>query len=118
MKYVSPGHLDSIVSVQPRYENFIGGKWLAPTMGKYRVNLSPATAKPICEVADSTFRAGRAIKTGRVWTNFYHQYPAGAAFGGYKISGIGRETHKMMLEHYSQTKNLLVSYSTKPLGLF
>ena len=51
-------------------------------------------------------------------TNCYHQYPAGAAFGGYKISGIGRETHKMMLEHYSQTKNLLVSYSTKPLGLF
>ena len=54
MKYVPPGHLDSIVSVQPRYENFIGGKWLAPVEGKYRVNLSPATAKPICEVADST----------------------------------------------------------------
>jgi len=64
------------------------------------------------------FRVGRAIKAGRVWTNCYHQYPAGAAFGGYKISGIGRETHKMMLEHYSQTKNLLVSYSTKPFGLF
>ncbi len=67
---------------------------------------------------DRAFRAGRAIKAGRVWTNCYHQYPAGAAFGGYKISGIGRETHKMMLEHYSQTKNLLVSYATKPLGLF
>ena len=64
------------------------------------------------------FRVGRAIKAGRVWTNCYHQYPAGATFGGYKISGIGRETHKMMLEHYSQTKNLLVSYGTKPLGLF
>jgi aldehyde dehydrogenase len=64
------------------------------------------------------FRMGRAIKAGRVWTNCYHQYPAGAAFGGYKISGIGRETHKMMLEHYSQTKNLLASYSTKPLGFF
>ena len=64
------------------------------------------------------FRVGRAIKAGRVWTNCYHQYPAGAAFGGYKISGIGRETHKMMLEHYSQTKNLLVSYCPKPLGLF
>jgi aldehyde dehydrogenase len=64
------------------------------------------------------FRIGRAIKAGRVWTNCYHQYPAGAAFGGYKISGIGRETHKMMLEHYSQTKNLLVSYGTKPLGFF
>jgi len=58
------------------------------------------------------------IKAGRVWTNCYHQYPAGAAFGGYKISGIGRENHRMMLDHYSQTKNLLVSYSTKPLGLF
>ncbi len=64
------------------------------------------------------YRMGRAIKAGRVWTNCYHQYPAGAAFGGYKISGVGRETHKMMLDHYSQTKNLLVSYSSKPLGLF
>ncbi len=64
------------------------------------------------------YRMGRQIKAGRVWTNCYHQYPAGAAFGGYKISGIGRENHAMMLDHYSQTKNLLVSYSTKPLGLF
>jgi aldehyde dehydrogenase len=64
------------------------------------------------------FRMGRAIKAGRVWTNCYHLYPAGAAFGGYKISGVGRETHKMALEHYSQTKNLLVSYSTRPLGFF
>ncbi len=64
------------------------------------------------------YRMGRAIKAGRVWTNCYHQYPAGAAFGGYKISGIGRENHRMMLDHYSQTKNLLVSYSDKPLGLF
>ena len=64
------------------------------------------------------YQMGRAIKAGRVWTNCYHQYPAGAAFGGYKISGIGRENHRMMLDHYSQTKNLLVSYSTKPLGLF
>jgi aldehyde dehydrogenase len=67
---------------------------------------------------DRAYRMGRAIKAGRVWTNCYHQYPAGAAFGGYKISGIGRETHKMMLDHYSQTKNLLVSYSSKPAGLF
>ena len=64
------------------------------------------------------YKMGRGIKAGRVWTNCYHQYPAGAAFGGYKISGIGRENHAMMLDHYSQTKNLLVSYSTKPLGLF
>jgi len=64
------------------------------------------------------YRVGRAIKAGRVWTNCYHLYPAGAAFGGYNISGVGRENHAMMLEHYSQTKNLLVSYSTKPLGFF
>jgi aldehyde dehydrogenase len=64
------------------------------------------------------YRMGRAIKAGRVWTNCYHQYPAGAAFGGYKVSGTGRETHKMMLEHYSQTKNLLVSYDPAPMGLF
>jgi aldehyde dehydrogenase len=64
------------------------------------------------------YRMGRAIKAGRVWTNCYHLYPAGAAFGGYKISGVGRENHQMMLEHYSQTKNLLVSYSTKPMGFF
>ncbi len=67
---------------------------------------------------DKAYKAGRAIKAGRVWTNCYHQYPAGAAFGGYKISGIGRETHKMMLDHYSQTKNLLVDYSSKALGFF
>jgi aldehyde dehydrogenase len=64
------------------------------------------------------YKMGRGIKAGRVWTNCYHQYPAGAAFGGYKISGIGRENHRMMLDHYSQTKNLLVSYSSKTLGLF
>ncbi|HEY5267073.1 MAG TPA: aldehyde dehydrogenase family protein [Acidimicrobiales bacterium] len=64
------------------------------------------------------YRMGRGIQAGRVWTNCYHLYPAGAAFGGYKNSGIGRENHQMMLEHYSQTKNLLVSYSSKPLGFF
>src|SRR3954463_7332437 len=64
------------------------------------------------------YRAGRAIKAGRVWTNAYHLYPAHAAFGGYKQSGIGRENHKMMLDHYQQTKNLLVSYSPKALGFF
>jgi aldehyde dehydrogenase len=64
------------------------------------------------------FRMARGIKAGRVWVNCYHQYPAGAAFGGYKVSGIGRETHQMMLEHYTQTKNLLVSYDPKPLGFF
>ena len=64
------------------------------------------------------FRMGRAIQAGRVWTNCYHMYPAHAAFGGYKISGVGRETHKMMLDHYTQTKCLLVSYDPNPLGFF
>ncbi len=64
------------------------------------------------------YKMGRGIKAGRVWTNCYHAYPAHAAFGGYKESGIGRETHKMMLNHYQQTKNLLVSYSPKKLGFF
>ena len=64
------------------------------------------------------FRMGRGIQAGRVWTNCYHAYPAHAAFGGYKQSGIGRETHKMMLDHYQQTKNLLVSYSQNKLGFF
>src|ERR1039457_4494039 len=64
------------------------------------------------------YRMGRAIKAGRVWTNCYHAYPAHATFGGYKESGIGRETHKMMLDHYQQTKNLLVSYSPQKLGFF
>jgi aldehyde dehydrogenase len=68
--------------------------------------------------ASRAYRMGRAIKAGRVWTNCYHLYPAGAAFGGYKISGIGRENHQMMLEHYTQTKNLLVSYSPNALGFF
>ena len=64
------------------------------------------------------YRMGRAIKAGRVWTNCYHAYPAHAAFGGYKESGLGRENHKMMLNHYQQTKNLLVSYSENKLGFF
>lgn len=67
---------------------------------------------------NTAYRMGREIKAGRVWTNCYHAYPAHAAFGGYKKSGIGRETHKMMLDHYQQTKNLLVSYSAKKLGFF
>ncbi|MFQ7898360.1 aldehyde dehydrogenase family protein [Stutzerimonas degradans] len=64
------------------------------------------------------YRMGRGIKAGRVWTNCYHLYPAHAAFGGYKKSGVGRETHKMILDHYQQTKNLLVSYDINPLGFF
>ncbi|MCQ9325588.1 acetaldehyde dehydrogenase ExaC [Neisseria dentiae] len=68
--------------------------------------------------ANTCYRMGRGIQAGRVWTNCYHLYPAHAAFGGYKRSGIGRENHKMMLEHYQQTKCLLVSYSPKALGFF
>ncbi|HEX7201871.1 MAG TPA: aldehyde dehydrogenase family protein, partial [Arthrobacter sp.] len=64
------------------------------------------------------YRAGREIQAGRVWVNNYHAYPAGAAFGGYKSSGIGRENHAMMLDHYQQTKNLLVSYNENKLGFF
>ena len=64
------------------------------------------------------FRLGRALKAGRVWTNCYHHYPAHAAFGGYKSSGVGRENHRMMLDHYSQTKCLLVSYDPNPMGFF
>lgn len=64
------------------------------------------------------YRFGRGIKAGRVWTNCYHLYPAHSAFGGYKQSGIGRENHLMMLDHYQQTKNMLVSYSPKAMGFF
>ncbi|MGK8524365.1 aldehyde dehydrogenase [Nocardia asteroides] len=67
---------------------------------------------------NAAYRLGRQIKAGRVWTNCYHAYPAHAAFGGYKKSGIGRENHRMMLDHYQQTKNLLVSYSPDKLGFF
>ncbi|MFI7190947.1 aldehyde dehydrogenase [Nocardia nova] len=67
---------------------------------------------------NTAYRLGRGIKAGRVWTNCYHAYPAHAAFGGYKKSGIGRENHRMMLDHYQQTKNLLVSYSPNKLGFF
>ena len=64
------------------------------------------------------YEMGRKIEAGRVWVNCYHLYPAHAAFGGYKQSGIGRETHKMMLDHYQQTKNVLTSYSPNALGFF
>ena len=68
--------------------------------------------------ANTCYRMGRGIKAGRVWVNCYHLYPAHAAFGGYKQSGIGRENHRMMLSHYQHTKNMLVSYSPKKLGFF
>ena len=67
---------------------------------------------------NTAYRFGRAVQAGRVWTNCFHLYPAHAAFGGYKQSGIGRENHRMMLDHYQQTKNMLVSYSPKAMGFF
>jgi aldehyde dehydrogenase len=67
---------------------------------------------------NTAYRVGRGIQAGRVWTNCYHAYPAHAAFGGYKGSGVGRENHHMMLDHYQQTKNLLVSYNPQKLGFF
>jgi len=68
--------------------------------------------------AHQLYQVPRAIKAGRVWVNCYHAYPAHAAFGGYKKSGFGRENHKMMLNHYQQTKNMLISYDKKALGFF
>ncbi|MEN9336100.1 MAG: Aldehyde dehydrogenase [Bacteroidota bacterium] len=68
--------------------------------------------------AHELYQVPRAIKAGRVWVNQYHAYPAGAPFGGYKQSGIGRENHKMMLDHYRQTKNMLISYNKNKLGFF
>ena len=68
--------------------------------------------------ANRCYRFGRAVEAGRVWVNNYHAYPAHAAFGGYKQSGIGRENHKMMLDHYQQTKNILMSYNPNKLGFF
>ncbi|EME26890.1 Aldehyde dehydrogenase [Galdieria sulphuraria] len=64
------------------------------------------------------YRVSRAIKAGRVWVNCYHEYPSHAAFGGYKKSGFGRECHKLTLEHYQQLKNIIISYSPQPTGLF
>ncbi len=68
--------------------------------------------------AHELYQVPRAIKAGRVWVNCYHTYPAHAAFGGYKKSGFGRENHKMMLNHYQQTKNMLISYDKKAMGFF
>ena len=68
--------------------------------------------------AHEIYQIPRAIKAGRVWVNCYHTYPAHAPFGGYKKSGFGRETHKMMLNHYRNTKNMLISYDKKKLGFF
>ena len=92
--------------------------WLETDVPSAPAGRLPTTA--VIEMRDmhAAYHLGRSIQAGRVWTNCYHLYPAHAAFGGYKQSGIGRENHKMMLDHYQQTKNLLVSYSPKALGFF
>ena len=117
----------------------LSSKWIIAQEGQATENISEAKVLPLREfidlsVANDTefglgaglwtrdmnraYRMGRGIQAGRVWTNCYHHYPAHAAFGGYKKSGVGRETHKMMLDHYQQTKNMLVSYDVNPLGFF
>jgi aldehyde dehydrogenase len=88
-------------------------RWPSPTTRSTGSAQACGAATPTAAIA-----SGRGIQAGRVWINCYHAYPAHAAFGGYKQSGIGRETHSMMLDHYQQTKNLLVSYSPKKLGFF
>ena len=85
---------------------------------RQRHALRPRRRRVVAATRNTAYRAGRDIQAGRVWVNNYHAYPAHAAFGGYKQSGIGRENHKMMLDHYQQTKNMLVSYSTNALGFF
>ena len=86
--------------------------------GKAAITLMPDGYTYRTRDGSRAYRCGRVIQAGRVWVNCYHAYPAHAAFGGYKQSGIGRENHKMMLDHYQQTKNLLVSYSPKAIGFF
>ena len=124
--YVPPTVIADIATYARVFQEEIFGPVLAITTFK--------TEEEVLEAANDTlyglgagvwsrdgaraYRMGRGIKAGRVWTNCYHAYPAGAAFGGYKQSGIGRENHKMMLDHYQQTKNLLVSYSPNALGFF
>jgi aldehyde dehydrogenase len=102
---------------------YAGGYYIKPTVfkghNKMRVFQEEIFGAGVwSRDANRCYRFGRAIRAGRVWTNCYHAYPAHAAFGGYKQSGVGRENHKMMLDHYQQTKNMLVSYSPKKLGFF
>ena len=130
MKYIHLGHDGTKVSFKLRYGNYIGGEFVELVSG----NSFFTDEAEALKIANDTeygvwaglwtldinwaWRMGRGIKAGRVWTNCYHLYPAHSAFGGYKHSGIGRETHKLALAQYQQVKNLLVSYSDKPLGLF
>ena len=86
---------------------------------RQRHPVRPRRRRLVARGSNLAYRAGRDIQAGRVWTNCYHAYPAAAAFGGYKGSGVGRENHKMMLDHYQQTKNLLVSLlGAEAIGFF
>lgn len=134
MVYVNPNQPGSEVQFEARYDNLIGGEWVKPRAGPVVPTTTFRDFDEAMSIANDTpyglgagvwtrdgnlaYRAGRAIEAGRVWTDGYRLYPAHAAFGGYKQSGIGRETHHMMLDHHKQTKNLLVSYDPRPLGFF
>lgn len=107
MIYEVPNSTGTKVHFKDRYENYINGKWTAPAGGEYFENTSPLNGKVLCEVARSTKEDVELALDS-----------AHAAFGGYKMSGIGRENHKMMLNHYQRTKNMLVSYSEQKLGFF
>ncbi len=96
----------------PRFDDFDGRASRIANDTLYGLGAGVWTARR----SSTAYRPGRNIQAGRVWTNCYHCYPAHAAFGGYKQSGIGRETHRMMLDHYQQTKNLLVSYDPQAAG--
>ena len=124
--YVKPTIFEGHNKMRIFQEEIFGPVVLAsrPSRTRTRRWRSPTTrctaSAPGVWTRDGTraYRFGRGIQAGRVWTNCYHAYPAHAAFGGYKQSGIGRENHKMMLDHYQQTKNMLVSYSPNKLGFF
>ena len=125
---VPTGSLEEIVDEEvERYLRWLSGRSVADSVRRMRDDLDACAQaeaqQAACGVPDELRPlvedgVRRAIQAGRVWTNCYHAYPAHAAFGGYKGSGIGRETHKMMLEHYQQTKNILCSYSPRKLGFF
>lgn len=132
--YARPGAEGAKVTVNSRYENYMGGQWVPPAQGEYFENPPPATDfDGAISIANDTlyglgadvwsrqqniaYRAGRAIQAGRAWVNNYQPHPVRATFGGYTSSGIGRENDLMMLDDSQQSKNLLVSYSESALGV-
>ena len=108
----------SLLAHHARQTTVIGSEGIRAHIAGSTEHLATAVGCRSLGGARRAFRVGRAIQAGRVWTNCYHHYPAHAAFGGYKSSGVGRENHRMMLDHYTQTKCLLVSYDPNPMGFF